>query len=37
MGAVDTLLVLDTLVREQNVEPLMSMVENSRGKVLVIK
>lgn len=36
MGAVDTLLVLDTVVRQNRIEPLMARVENSRGKVIVV-
>lgn len=36
MGAVDTLLVLDTVVRLNKIEPLMARVENARGKVMVV-
>ncbi|NLI74062.1 MAG: mRNA surveillance protein pelota [Euryarchaeota archaeon] len=36
VGAVDTLLVLDAEVRKGRVEELMSVVENSRGDVMVI-
>ena len=36
MGAVDTLVVLDSVVRQNKVGPLMSRVENSRGKVVVV-
>ncbi|MCU0861763.1 MAG: mRNA surveillance protein pelota [Methanomassiliicoccales archaeon] len=35
-GAVDTLLVLDPVLRERDVEPLMKAVENGRGRVMVI-
>lgn len=36
MGAVDTLLVLDSVVRQNKAGPLMSRVEASRGKVVVV-
>lgn len=36
MGAVDTLLILDSVVRQNKAGPLMSQVESSRGKVIVI-
>jgi len=35
-GAVDTLLVLDTEVRKENVEGMMTAVESGRGNVLVV-
>ena len=36
MGAVDTLLILDSVVRQNKAGPLMSRVEASRGKVVVV-
>jgi protein pelota len=36
LGAVETLVVLDSVVRQNKVGPLMSRVENSRGKVVVV-
>jgi protein pelota len=36
MGAVDTLIVLDIVIRQSNVEPLMAQVESARGKVVVV-
>lgn len=36
MGAVDKLLVLDNLVRRENLENAMDMVENMSGEVLVV-
>lgn len=36
MGAVDTLVVLDSVVRQNKVGPLMSRVENARGRVIVV-
>ena len=35
-GAVEMLLVLDTKVREANMEPVMKAVEQSRGQVIVV-
>jgi protein pelota len=35
-GAVELLLVLDTKVREANMEPVMKVVEQARGKVIVV-
>jgi protein pelota len=36
MGAVETLVVLDSVVRQNKIGPLMTQVENSRGKVVVV-
>jgi len=36
MGAVETLVVLDSVVRQNKVGPLLSQVESSRGKVVVV-
>ena len=36
LGAVKQLLVLDTFVASKNMEPLMEMVENMKGEVMVI-
>ena len=36
LGAVEELLILDTIVREQNFEKSMDMVENMSGKVIII-
>jgi len=36
MGAVETLLILDSIVRQNRSGPLMSRVEESRGKVIVV-
>jgi len=36
LGAVDTLIVLDSAVRKNLYGPLMSSVENARGKVVVV-
>jgi protein pelota len=36
MGAVDTLLVLDSIVRLGKIEPQMAQVEDARGKVVVV-
>lgn len=35
-GAVETLLVLDPLLREKDLDPLLKAVESSRGKVMVV-
>jgi len=35
-GAVETLLVLDPLLREKDLEAMMNAVESSRGKVMVV-
>ncbi|MGE5379330.1 MAG: mRNA surveillance protein pelota, partial [Candidatus Saccharibacteria bacterium] len=36
MGAVETLVVLDSVVRQNKIGPLMTQVENARGKVVVV-
>ena len=36
MSAIDTLLVLDSEIRKNNVESIMNQVEEARGKVVVI-
>ena len=36
MGAVDTLLVLDVLVRQKKADRAMASVESARGKIVVI-
>ncbi len=36
MGAVETLLILDSLVRDREMDDLMRMVEEARGKVVVV-
>lgn len=35
-GAVDTLLILDSKLREQNMDPLVRAVESQNGKILVV-
>lgn len=36
MGAVETLLILDSLVRDRDMDELMRLVEETRGKVVVV-
>ncbi|WP_400208040.1 mRNA surveillance protein pelota [Candidatus Methanomassiliicoccus intestinalis] len=36
MGAIDTLLILDSEIRKNNVDDIMNMVEDSRGRVVVV-
>jgi protein pelota len=35
-GAVEELLVIDNLLRKKDVEKIMNLVENLRGKVMVV-